>query len=59
LWVSSLGTLHAAEGEALESQGERFGLLQGLPDANVTSLVEHEGSVWVGTQGGLALLGRP
>jgi ligand-binding sensor domain-containing protein len=56
LWVVPLGTLRAASGEDLEAQGERFGLLQGLPDANVTSLVEHDGAIWVGTQGGLALL---
>jgi ligand-binding sensor domain-containing protein len=56
LWIARHDTLRASTGEELESQGERLGLLQGLPDANVTSLVVHESEVWVGTQGGLALL---
>jgi ligand-binding sensor domain-containing protein len=56
LWVAPLGTMRAVTGAELEAQGERFGLLQGLPDAHVTSLVEHDGAIWVGTQGGLALL---
>lgn len=56
LWITPLGTLRAANGEELEAQGKRLGLLQGLPDANVTSIVEHDNAIWVGTQGGLALL---
>jgi hypothetical protein len=56
LWSVPFATLRAAEGEDLETQGERYGLLQGLPDAHVTSLVLHDHAIWAGTQGGLALL---
>jgi len=56
VWVAPVRNLHAAAGNALESLGERIGLLQGLPDPNVTKLLVHDSTVWVGTQGGLALL---
>jgi ligand-binding sensor domain-containing protein len=57
LWSLPANKLRVSSGEELESQGERLGLLQGLPDINVTSMVVHNSDVWVGTQGGLALLG--
>jgi ligand-binding sensor domain-containing protein len=56
VWVAPLAKLRPASGDALESFGERLGLLQGLPDTNVTALVVHDSDVWIGTQGGLALL---
>jgi ligand-binding sensor domain-containing protein len=56
VWVAPLAKLRPASGDELESRGERLGLLQGLPDANVTALVVHDSDVWIGTQGGLALL---
>jgi ligand-binding sensor domain-containing protein len=56
LWIAPLRKLRPSSGEELEGAGERLSLLQGLPDANVTSLVVHDSEVWVGTQGGLVLL---
>ena len=56
VWTAPAAKLQAANGEALESQGARLGLLEGLPDTSVTSLVLQSSEVWVGTQGGLALL---
>jgi len=56
LWTVPLPNLHAASNAVLESLGERIGLLQGLPDPNVTKLLVHDSIVWVGTQSGLALL---
>lgn len=56
LWTVPVRNLRAAAGDSLESLGERIGLLQGLPDPNVTKLLVHDSIVWVGTQGGLALL---
>jgi ligand-binding sensor domain-containing protein len=56
VWVAPLAELRAAPGESLESRGERLGLLQGLPDAHVTSMAAHDSGVWVGTAGGLVLL---
>lgn len=56
LWTVPLGNLRAASGTILESLGERIGILQGLPDPNVTKLLVHDSIVWVGTQSGLALL---
>ena len=56
VWTAEAGSLTAASGPALESQGVRLGLLEGLPDAHVTSLVVHDSEVWVGTQGGIAIL---
>lgn len=57
VWIAPAARLRAATGDELEAQGERLGLLQGLPDPNVTGLVAHGSDVWAGTQGGLALLG--
>jgi ligand-binding sensor domain-containing protein len=56
LWIAPASKLRAASGDELEAQGDRLGLLQGLPDTQVTALVVHDSGVWVGTQGGLALL---
>lgn len=56
VWVAPLEELRAASSEELESQGERLGLLQGLPDAHVTSMAWQDSGVWVGTAGGLVLL---
>lgn len=56
VWSAKLRDIVATSGPALESQGERLGLLEGLPDVNVTSLVVHDSEVWVGTQGGIAVL---
>lgn len=56
VWSAPAPGLRPASGEALESQGERWGLLQGLPDSNVTSMIVHGSMVWVGTQGGIAQL---
>jgi len=56
VWIAKLSDLVAGTGPALESQGVRLGLLDGLPDANVTSLVVHDSEIWVGTQGGIAIL---
>jgi hypothetical protein len=56
MWIAPAALGGAVDGEELEKQGERLGLLQGLPDAHVTALVVHDSGVWAGTQGGLALL---
>ncbi|HZM16391.1 MAG TPA: two-component regulator propeller domain-containing protein [Candidatus Krumholzibacteria bacterium] len=55
-WVAASASLDPARGTALESRGKRLGLLDGLPHAHVTSMLVHDGRVWVGTQGGLAAL---
>jgi ligand-binding sensor domain-containing protein len=55
LFVAPVRNLRESSGEELEAQGERIGLLQGLPDPHVTRLLLHDSTVWVGTQGGLAL----
>ncbi len=56
LWVVAVRNLRRGAAAELESQGERVGLLQGLPDTNVTGLLAHDSRVWVATQGGLARL---
>ncbi len=56
LWIAAVRNLRRAAAVELESQGERLGLLQGLPDNNVTGLLAHDSRVWVATQGGLARL---
>lgn len=55
VWSAPARGLRPAKGDALESQGERFGILQGLPDAGVTCMVVHDSLVWVGTHSGIAL----
>ncbi|MFQ5600861.1 MAG: hypothetical protein ACE5G2_09950 [Candidatus Krumholzibacteriia bacterium] len=56
VWTVPVSDLKPAKGEALESQGQRLGLLEGIPNPHVTCMAVHAGQVWVGTQGGLALL---
>jgi ligand-binding sensor domain-containing protein len=48
----------APDGDTLERAGRRLGLLEGLPNPHVASMVVHDDRVWVGTRGGLALLAR-
>jgi ligand-binding sensor domain-containing protein len=57
VWIAALGRLEPATGEALEALGSRLGLLDGLPDPHVSSMLVHTDCVWVGTQGGLVRLG--
>lgn len=57
VWIAAVDEVGSATGEALEAKGRRLGLLDGLPNAHVTSLAVHADRVWVGTQGGLTLLG--
>lgn len=57
VWIAPFTALHPATGEALESMGTRIGLLEGLPDPRVSSMLVHAGRVWVGTHAGLVLLG--
>jgi hypothetical protein len=56
VWITDARRIIAKPGPALESQGQRSGLLEGLPDTQVTSLAVHDSEVWVGTQGGIAIL---
>ncbi len=53
VWIAPLDRLEPATGAALEALGTRLGLLDGLPDAHVSSMLAHGERVWVGTQGGL------
>jgi hypothetical protein len=57
LWTAPVRSLRdAATGAALESLGRRLGVLDGLPDAHVTSAVVHDSRVWIGTLAGLVML---
>ncbi|UCE03381.1 MAG: hypothetical protein JSW67_04105 [Candidatus Latescibacterota bacterium] len=58
VWIAAVDDLEPSAGEALEAKGRRLGLLDGLPNAHVSSLVVHADRVWVGTHGGLTLLGQ-
>jgi ligand-binding sensor domain-containing protein len=55
-WIAATTDLEASRSADLESRGARLGLLDGLPHAQVTSMLVHDERVWVGTQGGLACL---
>jgi ligand-binding sensor domain-containing protein len=59
VWSAPARTLRdapAPAGAALEALGRRLGLLDGLPDAHVTSAVVHDSRVWIGTLAGLVML---
>jgi ligand-binding sensor domain-containing protein len=56
VWRASTQVLDGPRDTGLESLGQRDGLLEGLPNLQVTSMAVHEGDVWVGTQSGLAVL---
>jgi ligand-binding sensor domain-containing protein len=56
VWIAPVEGRSRPTGPELADQGQRVGLLDGMPTLHVSALTEHAGRVWVGTQGGLALL---